>query len=70
MNVGELQTLLNLFPEDLEVVLLGLPKEFRKPSLQRISVISCTTEKSAKFYFENNWEVLDGEKIEEVLLIN
>jgi hypothetical protein len=69
MTVAELQTLLNLYPENLEIVVLGYPHEFRKPFIKAISVIS-STEGIDKYFFENNGEMVEGEKLEEVLLIN
>ncbi len=69
MTVSELQTLLNLYPENLEVVVHLSDQEFRNPRIKAISVITCT-DKIDKYYFENVGNLDDGEKIEEVLLIN
>lgn len=69
MNVAELQTLLNLYPEDLEIVIRHSDHEFRNPVIKTISVITCT-EKHDKYYFENVGDLSDGETIEEVLMIN
>jgi hypothetical protein len=69
MTVGELQTLLNLYPENLEIVVLESFHEFKKPHIKVLSAIT-SVEGIDKYYFENNSELVEGEKLEEVLLIN
>jgi len=69
MNVGELQTLLNLFPENMEIVVSEKFHEFRVPNIGKISVI-ISKEGLDKYYFEDDGELVEGEQIEEVLLIN
>ena len=69
MTVSELQTLLNLYPSDLEIVVRNSDHDFRSPNIGIISAIICK-EGVDKYYFEDNCELVEGEKIEEVLLIN
>lgn len=69
MTVNELQALLNLYPEDLEIVVSEKFYEFRRPNIGVISVIT-SQEGVDKYYFADNGERVDGEIMEEVLLIN
>jgi hypothetical protein len=69
MTVNELKLLLNLYPDNLEVVVPVEDYEFDAPALQVLQIITCTKD-GTKFYFEDDGDLEDDEKFEEVLLIN
>jgi hypothetical protein len=53
----------------MEVVVSEKFHEFRVPNIGKISVI-ISKEGLDKYYFEDDGELVEGEQIEEVLLIN
>lgn len=68
MTVSELKLLLNLYPDNLEVVLPIGDDEYDTPALKVTKVITSFMGE-VKYYFTED-VVEDGEKIEEVLLLH
>jgi hypothetical protein len=70
MNVAEFKLLLNLYPEDLEIVVPIGEYEYDGPALKVTKMITSFVD-GTKYYFPEDGNVVeDGETIEEVLMIN
>lgn len=72
MKVSALKLLLNLYPDDLDVVVSVDDQEYDEPCLKVFPIIT-TQDFGRKCYFKqgiNEESCEDGETIEEVLIIN